>query len=169
VEGLLRGLVPGLALVVLVAASPDVDARPSPGLGVFAGAKILPGGKLDPSYDFGFFVDLPLINTFHLTPSAEVYRIGGDPTTDLALAFKFVVPMGRLKPYAAIAPGLTTFREHMDFHLAGAVGLYFHLVANLSLLAQVEYKRMMVEPDDVGDIDVGSGSLHGQAGLLFRF
>jgi len=132
------------------------------GLGIFSGVKLDSDGIRDLSHNFGFVVDLPLIETFHICPTADTYSVDGALVTDLALAFKFVVSMWGVSPYAAIIPGITTMADERRVHLAGAGGVYFHLVSNLYLLAQVEYKQMVSS-------DADSGTLHGQGGVLFRF
>jgi hypothetical protein len=156
-----------VAIVAALVVVPSLaSAKPSPGLGVFSGFKLHPGGEIDLSYNFGFLVDLPLIQTFHICPSADTYKIGDAAVTDLSLAFKFIIPLRGLRPYAAIAPGLTTFGNERDMHLAGSLGTYIQLVANIDLLVGVQYKRMMINDDE--DL-TKSGQFLGQAGVLFRF
>lgn len=155
------------AFVVTLMVESSLQAKPGPGLGVFTGAKFNASGDWDPSHNFGFFVDIPLVQTFHITPSADTYTIADAAVTDLSLAFKFVVPLRFMRPYAAISPGITTYGNERDIVLAGSVGSYFKLVANLDLLVQAEYKRMMTPPE--GELATEKGSIHGQLGILFRF
>jgi len=155
------------AFVVTLMVESNLHAKPGPGLGVFTGAKFNASGDWDLSHNFGFFVDIPLVQTFHITPSADTYTINESAVTDLALAFKFVVPLRFMRPYFAVAPGITTYRNERDIVLSGSVGSYFKLVANLDALVQVEYKRMMTPPE--GELATEKGSIHGQVGFLFRF
>ena len=46
------------------------------------------------SFAYGFYVDIPLISTFHITPSSELYKFADQNATDFDLAFKFIIPLG---------------------------------------------------------------------------
>ncbi len=137
-------------------------AKPAPGLGVFSGVKFNSVDDFDLSHNFGFFVDLPLVSTFYLSPTADTYTLGEAAVTDLTLAFKFVIPLRGWAPYLGVLPGLSTVSNDRHFIIGGAGGAYIHLVANLSLLVQVEYKQIFKD-------EIEGGTVHGQGGLLFRF
>jgi hypothetical protein len=161
-----------LALCVPAWAEPD---RSSVGLGVSVGAAFPEGStdKIKPSnwdgsFDWGFYVNIPLIYTFHLTPSAELYKIRmveGAPevnATDVALAFKFIVPAMIMDLYFGIVPGLTTVGDLTNFHIGGEVGAAFNLFSNLDLFVQVKYKILIQ-----GDKNLRM--LHTNAGILYHF
>jgi hypothetical protein len=62
----------------------------SVGLGLSLGVALPQGSTANissidwqPSFDWGFYVNIPLIATFHLTPSAELYKLADQNATDL--------------------------------------------------------------------------------------
>ena len=138
----------------------------SPGLSMFSGVSLSSRKSGDEDrrwgHNFGFFVDLPIISTFHICPSAEMYDLDETSMTDIAIAFKFVIPMGGLKPYIALVPGITSVGNEREGHLGAAGGVYWHLVSNLHLALQAKYKETLSS---------GSGVrvIHANGGLLFRF
>ena len=112
-----------IALTVVLLAAVPVFAQPdrsSVGLGVSVGAA-WPQASSDhvsvgslpeiddwaTSFNWGFYVDIPIIWTFHITPSAELYKFGDENATDIALAFKFIIPVWKLDLYVGCVPGLT--------------------------------------------------------------
>ena len=140
------------------------------GLGAAAGVSVPHSGpiKYSPSFDWGFFVDIPLIPEFHITPSALVYGVkpdregaNGDPNTDISLSFKFVLDLGRVDLFAGVSAGLTASSD-LDPHVGGLVGFSLSLVSNLEVFAQANYRIILDEGDDRND-------LHIFAGPLFRF
>lgn len=156
-----------VALAVPVAA--QAQSR-GVGLGVGAGVAI-PDDKsevrFDPALNWGFFVDIPLISTFHITPSTLVYQLdrkGADRSihaTDVSLNFKFMIPLGPLEPFFGVTAGLTT-AEALNPHVGALAGLSIHLLPNIDLFAQVNYKLLIVDQANIRDLNV-------YAGPLFRF
>jgi hypothetical protein len=165
-----------LAVVLSLAFSAPAWAGPdhnSVGLGVSVGAAFPEGStdKIKPenwdgSFDWGFYVNIPLIYTFHLTPSAELYKLKmGDVdvnATDIALAFKFIIPAMIMDLYFGVMPGLTTVGDLTNFHIGGEVGAAFNLFSNLDLFVQVKYKILIQ-----GDKNLRM--LHTNAGILYHF
>lgn len=122
----------------------------------------IPSEDWKTSFDWGFYVNIPLIYTFHLTPSAELYKFGNQHATDMAITFKFIVPLSRFDLYAGFVPGLTTVGEATAFHVGAVAGGSFKLVSNLDFFTQVKYKFLFV-----GDQNIRV--LHVNAGVLFNF
>lgn len=158
-----------IVALALVAGAGMAAAQGAVGLGVAVGTT-LPQNSTDdisfddwePAFDWGFYVDIPLLSTFHITPSAELYKFGDENATDMALAFKFIVPLSSLDFYAGFVPGLTATGSTTSVHIGVVAGAAFVLVSNLDWFVQGKYK-FVFEGDE--NIRV----LHLNAGLLFRF
>jgi len=160
-----------LVVLALAAASPagaDVAAG-SVGLGIAAGAAVPYGSTASVpstdglvSFNWGFFVNIPLISTFHITPSSELYKFSSQNATDMDIAFTFIVPLGTFDVYAGAAPGLTAVGDVLLAHVGGILGAAFPLVSNLSAFAQVKYTVLF---DGSQNITV----THLMGGVLFSF
>jgi hypothetical protein len=156
-------------LIALAATALPAAAQPSVGLGVAAGVALPDGHTADiassdwkPGFDWGFYVDIPLIATFHITPSSELYKLGGNNATDMSLAFKFIVPLTGFDAYAGFVPGVTAVGDSTAPHVGVVGGVAFPLVSNLDMFAQAKYKVLF-------DRDENIRVLHLNAGILFRF
>src|SRR5262245_51952073 len=113
------------------------------GLGVACGLAYSPSEVDDEdvgsSFAWGFFVDIPLLATFYLSPAAMLYELdfgnGKQPVTDIDLNFKFIVPVGDLHIGAGVTAGLTAGVPNDDGNYAGHYGLLgyisYNLLANL--------------------------------------
>ncbi|MEL7370652.1 MAG: hypothetical protein AAFN74_17165 [Myxococcota bacterium] len=165
-----------LPVTALVAASlfATSEARADPygvGLGVAAGANLADGDglDLDISFSWGFFVDIPLLETFYITPAATLYQLDGGSDgniaiTDIDLNFKFIVPLSRMSIGAGFTAGLTTGLGDYQTHIGGLGYVGFNLVSNLDLFGMVQYKRLTTG----GNIP-NYNNIHLFAGTMFRF
>jgi hypothetical protein len=157
------------AVSLLLAGSAFAESK-GVGLGVAGGASFSPdkvqgtsvrGGT---SEAWGFFVDIPLLPTFYIAPSATLYRVnlgkGMNPVTDLDMAFKFIVPFAIFKAGGGVLVGTTTTAESYKGHY-GALGFFSAaFFPNLEAFGMVQYKRWMSEPVD---------NVQVLAGGMFRF
>ncbi len=141
------------------------------GLGVAAGVNLADADNidLDTSFSWGFFVDIPLIETFYITPAATLYQIdNGDgesqSITDIDLNFKFIVPVGALSFGIGGTFGLTTGLGDYQPHYGGLGYVGFNIVSNLDLFAMVQYKRLTTN-NDLPDYN----NIHIYGGTMFRF
>jgi hypothetical protein len=160
-----------LSLAVGYALPAAATSSDSVGLGVSVGVA-MPEGQLDeakfdiddwdPSFNWGFYVNIPLVYTFHIMPSAELYKVGGQNATDISLAFKFIFNLWAIDLYAGVVPGLTAINDIAAFNVGGLVGLSFNLFANLDMFVQAKYKVVIHG-------DRNSRILHANAGVLFTF
>jgi len=144
------------------------------GLGVAAGmdyyaAKASASSKSlnSASLSWGFFVDIPLLSTFYISPAAMLYQLdmndgkGKQAVTDVDLNFKFIVPLGDLKLGAGVTAGVTSGLTDYKGHW-GALGyLSYNLVSNLEAFAMVQYKELFS--------DRAIHNIHGYLGGMFRF
>jgi hypothetical protein len=156
---------------VLIAASISLSAQVSGrsvGLGVSVGAALPFGGTQNigasdgtASFDWGFYVDIPILETFRLSPSSQLYRLDGQNATDVDLAFKFVVPLSGFDISLGLSPGLTSVANVAALHLGILGGASFKLVSNLNLFVQGKY---------VFIFEAGSnmGAVHADTGILFN-
>jgi len=160
-----------MLLLLLAAALPAAaqSSATSVGLGVAVGLAF-PQGSTDAitstdwqaSFNWGFYVNLPIISTLHLTPSAELYRLDGANATDFSLAFKFIVPLTRFDLYVGLVPGLTAVGSQTAPNLGLLAGGSFRLVGNLDLFVQGKYDWVF---NSGGSLRV----LHANTGILFLF
>lgn len=123
-------------------------------------------GRWDPTFAWGFFVDLPLISHFYVTPSAILYELdprdaGGTAAADVSMSFKFGLPIDAFELYAALTTGLTSADE-IDVHFGGLGGASFQLLDNLDVFVQVTYRVILA---DVGNVQ----NLQAFVGPSFRF
>ena len=143
-----------VVLLVLPAASPALQAQGgSIGLDVALGAA---------SFHRGFYVNIHLIYTFQLTPTAELYKLGGRNPTDMAIAFKLILPLSRLDLYAGVVPGLTAVGDLTAAHVGLLGGASFPLVSNLDLFVQGRYKWLFQGESYIR-------VLNANPGILFNF
>ena len=142
------------------------------GLGVAAGVNIADadqeGIDTDTSFAWGFFVDIPIISTFYITPAATLYELGsGEETvtvTDIDLNFKFLIPLGSLELGLGVIGGLTTGLGDYQVHFGGMAYLGLNLVSNLDIFVTAQYKRLATG-DNVPDYN----NIHVFGGPMFRF
>ena len=160
-----------VACVILIVAGVSIaqQQQQGVGLGVEAGATFPQGQpeSLDiqdwePSFSWGFYVNIPLIRSFHITPSARLYKLNGENTTDVDLGFKFIVPLSGMNLYAGFTPGITTVSDVTAPHVGLVGGTSFDLVSNLDLFAQGTYQISFTENRNFRILNLG-------AGVLFEF
>ncbi|MBI2374563.1 MAG: hypothetical protein HYV07_11260 [Deltaproteobacteria bacterium] len=161
----------GLALGV-ISAPKDARAADSVGLGVGIGLAVpdsdLTNVSLSPALGWGFYTDIPLLSTFHITPSTIVYRLdpkdgSGVSATDVSLNFKFIVPLGPLDIFAGVTTGVTSATE-LSPHLGALAGASLNLIKNLDAFINMNY-RITIRDDQAGNVR----SFQIYVGPLFRF
>jgi hypothetical protein len=160
----------GLSLMLGLLSFTAGPAAASPrgvGLGV-AGGFALPHGPLrfDPALSWGFYVDIPLLDTFHITPSTLVYRLdpkggGGAPATDVSLSFKFMIPLGPLEGFAGVTAGITS-TSRTDPHVGVLAGAQLRVLPNVDVFGQVNYRVVLQGDSSLKDVML-------YVGPIFRF
>jgi len=157
-----------LSLCFMLAAGSLMAQEGQIGLGVSVGAAFPNGSSQniaadnwDGSFNWGFYVNIPLLYTFHISPSAELYKLGGENATDMSLAFKFIVPLDQIGLYVGFVPGLTTVGDVTAPHVGIAGGVTFNLVSNVDLFTGAQYKILFDGSENVR-------VFHANAGLLFN-
>ncbi|MEN0061194.1 MAG: hypothetical protein AAGA48_03535 [Myxococcota bacterium] len=169
-------LIPALTLLAVLvpmqaeAHRPPASPARNVGLGVVAGANLADASELDldTSFSWGFFVDIPLIETFYVTPAATVYELRQGDTrtshTDLDLNFKFVVPIKRVSLGLGPTVGVTTGLDQYRGHFGGLGFLSVNVVSNVDLMAMGQFK-VLATGDNRPDIN----NTHVFGGVRFRF
>ncbi len=118
------------------------------------------------SFAWGFFVDVPLTDTFYVAPTTTLYQMdfgdGYQPVTDVDLAFKFIAPLGSLHAGAGVLGGLTSVEKQYMGHAGVLTHLSLRVLPNVDAFAQFQYKRIFRELQALDH-------LHGYAGVMFRF
>ncbi len=155
------------------------------GLGIAAGAAYSPtevrtinrtavaGHRVGTGFAWGFFVDIPLLETFYITPQTTLYEqdVNSDgrqeQLTDVDLNFKFIVPVGGVRFGAGVTGGLTTGADLLNGKSAmhyGVIGFgSMNLVSNLDAFVMVQYKKLT--RSETTSID----GYHGFAGGMYHF
>lgn len=165
----MRRLLTSLAFLSAVAltAGPAEAVPRGVGLGLGLGAALPHDGHgFDPALSWGFYVDIPLISTFHITPSTLVYTLkrpgqDGISATDVSLNFKFMVPLGPLELFAGLTAGLTSTQD-LDPHVGGLAGAQFRVLPNVDVFAQANYRVILIGDRNIRDLMI-------YAGPIFRF
>ncbi len=166
-----RHFLAALALLLLAAALPVAaqSSADSVGLGVAVGLAFpqdsvpgIPSTDWKTSFNWGFYVNIPIISTLHLTPSAELYRFDNTNATDFSLAFKFIVPLSRFDLYVGLVPGLTAVADVTAPNVGLLAGGSFRLVGNLDLFVQGKYDWVFRNGENLR-------VLHANTGILFIF
>ena len=158
-----------IAMLIAVAPLSSQSSADSVGLGISAGVTLPKGNTTHiPSTDWkmalnwGFYVNIPLIYTFHLTPSSELYKFEDQNATDMSIAFKFIVPLSRFDLYVGFVPGLTAVNSITAPHVGVLVGGNFPLISNLDIFVQGKYKFLFEGGDNLR-------VFHANVGVLFNF
>jgi len=115
----------------------------------------------DPAFAWGFYVDLPLISHFYVTPSAVLYQLdpqarSGVRAADVSMSFKFGLPIDAFELYGALTTGLTSADE-VDVHFGGLGGATFRLLDNLDVFVQVSYRVILADLGNVRDLKASVG------------
>jgi hypothetical protein len=168
----------GGVLATLAASTPGLAAPQPVGIGVGAGFALPNGSYKDVvtgaeniskvAFNWGFYTDIPLLSTFHLTPSTLLYHLTPDtpgardiPATDVSLSFKFMIPLGPVEPFAGVTAGVTS-TDHLDPHVGLLGGVSVNILANIDIFAQVSYKLILADGGNIKNFQAF-------AGPLFRF
>ncbi len=118
------------------------------------------------SLAWGFFVDIPLLETFYISPSATLYSVnagnGRVPATDIDLNFKFIIPLGHLRLGAGVSGGVTQLDQRYNAHFGGLGYGAWSLVRNFDIFTTLQYKRLVREGPELD-------TLYLYAGGMFRF
>lgn len=161
-------------ILMLSPATASADPR-GVGLGVAVGLAYSPtklpghrgahraGGR---GFAWGFFVDIPLLKTFYISPAAMLYSVdvgnGSVAATDIDLNFKFIVPLGRLRLGAGVNVGITQLDQRYNSHF-GILGYgAWSLVRNFDVFTTLQYKRLVREGPELDNLYLYGGG-------MFRF
>lgn len=108
---------------------------------------------------WGFYVDIPIISTLHITPSALVYEIKYDnqnktlAATDISMNIKFNVPLGNITLYGEVITGLTQAQfsdnDGISPHVGWGAGLTFPMVGNLSFFGEGNYRVILRDSSNI--------------------
>lgn len=115
---------------------------------------------------WGFFVDIPLTDTFYLSPATTIYELNlGDekkPVTDIDLNFKFMIPLNKMKLALGVTAGVTIAEEKYHGHW-GVLGYFsYNLLSNIDIFVMTQYKQLVRTGKEINN-------LHNYLGFMFRF
>ncbi len=118
---------------------------------------------------WGFYVDIPLISTFNIVPSAMLYKVnylGADlVATDISLSAKFKVPLAKLTLYALGTGGLTQIqlsaKDGISPHVGFGFGASLNLVSNISFFGEGNYRIILVDNGNIKNYFLSVGILWG--------
>lgn len=172
-----------LTLAALTAAPAAAHANPvkeSVGLAVGAGVAFPAGANLKdfkPAVAWGFYTDIPLLSSFHISPSALVYRLyqengASAAATDVSLSFKFIIPLNALSLFAGLTAGVTS-TDDINFHVGPLAGASLNIVSNLEVFVNANYRFVIdgAPCPTAGEADrrCNLNDIQVIAGPLFRF
>jgi len=160
-----RALLALLALTLLTPAAASAKGK-DVGIGVLGGV-VAPIGNRAPyevSFAGAYFVDLPIYSAFHLAPYAQIYRLQpnegkGQFLADAGMGFDFVVRTSPLKPLAGFTVGAATYGQSVRLDVGFQAGVYWKIVANLSLVFLGRYSIAIGDEDNLK-------RLQGMAGVM---
>jgi len=159
---------------LITAPSAAIAGAQGVGLGVAAGASFSPttinsgaqSTNVGKGFAWGFFVDIPLLDSFYIAPAAMLYQLdlgnGPKPTTDIDLNFKFIIPIGNLDLGGGVTTGVTHADTDYSFHYGALAYIGYAISKNLEAFALMQYKRIVRTGSDVD-------TLYGFGGGMFRF
>ena len=166
-----------LTLLMFAIAAPQNALADAKGVGIgVAGGLAWSGDELEnpqgimekvgSGYAWGFFVDIPLTDTFYISPATTIYELnlGNEkkPVTDIDLNFKFIIPLNKLQLGIGVTAGLTIAEQKYHGHW-GALGyLGYNIVSNIDLFVMTQYKQLVRTGKEIND-------LHNYLGVMFRF
>jgi hypothetical protein len=118
---------------------------------------------------WGFYVDIPLISTFNIVPSAMLYKVnylGADlVATDISLSAKFKVPLSLLTLYVLGTGGLTQIQLAPQDGISANVGFGFgaslNLVSNISFFGEGNYRIILADDGNIKNYYLSVGLLWG--------
>ena len=142
------------------------DERPvsdrQAGVSAYAGAHFPIHNRYNITESWGFFVDIPIISTFYVTPQANIYRLVRSDKittsdgklkyditgiTDLSMNFKFVVPIDYWRVFFAATLGMSNGKFKPDSvilpHFGGLFGFGYRAFPNIDLFLQSQYKVLV--------------------------
>jgi hypothetical protein len=114
------------------------------------------------SFGLGFYVDLPLIDSFYIVPSAELYGLSDMSAADIDMGFKYILPISGFKVYAGVTTGVTSVADVVPFHVGLLAGGSMKLMKKLDAFAQVKYNVLFEGGRNMG-------VFHINAGIQFEF
>ncbi len=153
---------PLLLAVVLLLAGP-ASASAGPGFGFRAGLATPAGGDtdFDTGVAFGYHCDLPLFDSFYISPFVNIYAIeenGRGPwVVDAGVQFKFVIVTRYVRPFLGAALGITPIGESLYANLGPFVGLHWPIVSNFGLVWDAKYNLVLGEGRDLRSFQTTAG------------
>ena len=166
-----------LTMMLVAIAAPQSALAGAKGVGIgVAGGLAWSGDEIETSagitdkvgsgYTWGFFVDIPLLETFYISPAATVYELNlgnaNQPATDIDMNFKFMIPLDRLDIGIGVTAGMTIAEQKYHGHWGALAYLGYNLVSNIDVFFMSQYKQLVRTGKEIN-------KLHNFAGLMFRF
>ena len=116
---------------------------------------------------WGFYVDIPLISTFNIVPSAMLYKVNLSErelaATDISLSAKFKIPLDSLVLYGLGTGGLTQIqlspKDGISAHVGFGGGVSLNLVSNISFFAEGNYRIILANAGNIRNYFLSSGIL----------
>ena len=144
---------------------PYLSGRNNVGLGLAAGFQVPRGIEpLSSSGAWGFYTDIPLLRTFHISPSTIVYRLDRKDgsrrmaATDISMNFKFIVPLQRWDLMAGVTTGISSL-DALTPHMGVLGGVSFKVVSNLHFFAHGQYRYLLDDDGVIHDTQLLFGPL----------
>jgi hypothetical protein len=115
------------------------------------------------SHAWGFFVDIPLLTTFYISPSAMLYETnlgkGKQPVTDIDLNFKFIAPVWKMKLGVGVLGGVSNAEGAYRGHFGGLGYVSYNVFANIDVFAMMQYKYLVRVHQDTHNLHTFLGGM----------
>ncbi len=115
------------------------------------------------SHAWGFFVDIPLLPTFYISPAAMLYEAnlgkGKQPITDIDLNFKFIAPVWKLKLGVGALGGVSNAEGSYRAHVGGLGYAAYNVFGNIDIFTMIQYKYLFRINQDTHNIHTFLGGM----------
>lgn len=129
--------------------SSDATAKTRPAVGFFASGMTsnISQKGFGPSWDVGggggFFVELPLMKSFHLSPGARFERCGALMSSEMDMNLRFVIPTEDVALFFALGPGVQTHDNRLHGVLSVGLGAWTRLAGDVAFFGEGRFAEYM--------------------------
>jgi hypothetical protein len=134
-----------LAVAFLFALAPFARAETDLAIGLLGHGAVgnLADNGQGHNWDLGgggaLLVEVPLMKSFHVSPSATFSRMGGVASSETAVVFKYVLPLPTFALFLGLGPCAEVRNDYFHPGLVAEAGFWTHLFGSVAFLAQTRF------------------------------